>query len=443
MMPFVLTGALLVLLCAVFLTRPLWWRGASAAAAMQDAGMAALRQQLDQLAALHRAGALGEAQYTEARQALEKRLVSAVVEVPAPADAPRPQPAKGLLFGLAGFVAAMAVTGYSYLGTPQALNPAAVAAAASAAGDGHSITAEQIDAMLGKLSARLKDNPTDVDGWLMLGRSLAVLGRYEQAAAALKKAVDLRGDDAMLLADYADALAVANNRQLEGEPSRLIDRALAIDPNNLKALSLAGTVAFNRQDYKGALRHWEKMAQLAPDSELAQQIQGGIEEARKLAGEAPAVAAPAGTATLTTPATAPIAAAAQATPSPSPAPAAATAAPAGTAVSGTITLAPALAGKASPEDTLFVFARPAEGPRMPLAILRKQVRDLPLTFTLDDSLAMSPAARLSSAKSVVIGARISKQGNAIAQPGDMQGLSAPVAPGAKGLKIEIAEVVAR
>lgn len=111
------------------------------------------------------------------------------------------------------------------------------------------------------------------------------------------------------------------------------------------------------------------------------------------------------------------------------------------AVSGVVSLAPALAAKADPQDTVFVFARAAEGPRMPLAILRKQVKDLPLTFTLDDSMAMTPAAKLSSAQRVIVGARISKRGDATAQPGDLQGLSAPVAPGASGLKIEIAQVV--
>jgi cytochrome c-type biogenesis protein CcmH len=188
--------------------------------------------------------------------------------------------------------------------------------------------------------------------------------------------------------------------------------------NLVKALALAGSAAFYRKDYAGALRHWEKMAQLAPNSDFVQQIQGGIDEARKLMG-GPSVATAAAQ-----PATTPRATSTT-----------------GASVSGTVTLAASLAGKASPDDALFVFARPAEGPRMPLAMIRKQVRDLPLTFKLDDSMAMSPAARLSSAERVVVGARISKRGDATAQPGDLQGLSAPVSPGAAGLKLEISEVV--
>ncbi len=416
---FALIGSLLTLLTLVLLTRPLWRRA-------QDANaVASLRQQIDQLAALKKSGALGEVPYSEARQALERRIIDAVVNAPMPAAGVVPSTSKPLLFGLAGVVCAVAVAGYAWLGTPQALNVATTGASATttadAAGQGHSVTPEQIESMIDKLSARLKDTPQDADGWAMLGRSYAVLGRHAQAAPALKQALALRADDAVLLTDYADALAVLNNRSLDGEPGRLVAQALKIDPNNIKALSLAGTQAFNQQDYKGALKHWEKVVALAPDNEMARQIQSGIDEARKLAGGG-------------------------ATPGAAPAPAKSFAA-AGASVSGTVTLDPALAAKAKPEDTVFVFARAAAsgdkpGSRMPLAILRKQVKDLPLTFTLDDSMAMTPAATLSSAPRVLVGARISARGEATAQPGDLQGFSAPVAPGAAGLKIHIAEVVA-
>jgi cytochrome c-type biogenesis protein CcmH len=110
-------------------------------------------------------------------------------------------------------------------------------------------------------------------------------------------------------------------------------------------------------------------------------------------------------------------------------------------VAGRIELAPALAARAAPDDTVFIFARPAEGARMPLAILKKKVRDLPLDFRLDDSLAMSPAARLSGATRVVVGARVSKSGQAMPQPGDLEGHSAAIAPGQQGLKIVIGEVL--
>jgi cytochrome c-type biogenesis protein CcmH len=180
------------------------------------------------------------------------------------------------------------------------------------------------------------------------------------------------------------------------------------------------------------VRHWEKIAATAPgDSSFMQQLRASIDEARQLAGmPRSAKAAPAAPVMAETQAAAPTATQAQA-------PAAA----ASGSVRGTVRLSPAMAKFASPTDTVFVLARAAEGPRMPLAIQRMQVKDLPATFSLDDSMAMSPGTKLSLFPKVVIAARISKSGQAIPVDGDLLGQSAPVAPGATGLLIEINEVV--
>lgn len=344
-------------------------------------------------------------------------------------DAPAARPSRRLLAGIAGFVLVVAAAGYAIYGTPAALT-GKVPQAEAQPGAGHGAQMEQIAAMLGKLEERLKTQPDDAEGWSMLGRSYSVLGRYPEAVEAFKRVGTLAaGNGPMLaqaLADQADATAMAAGRQLAGEPEKLIEQALKADPKNLKALALAGTVAFDRQDFTRAARLWQDAVSVAePGSELARNLQGGIAEAQARAGQSGGAA--------TAPATA---AAPQAAPATS-------AAPGGATVSGRVTLAAALAAQAAPEDTVFVFARSAAagGPRAPLAILRKQVKDLPLTFSLDDSLAMNPALRLSTASQVVVGARISKSGNAMPQPGDLQGLSAPVAVGAKDLAIEIAEVV--
>lgn len=124
-----------------------------------------------------------------------------------------------------------------------------------------------------------------------------------------------------------------------------------------------------------------------------------------------------------------------------PAASAVTATAVGQTVSGTVSLAPALVNQVSPNDTVFVFARASEGSRMPLALLRKQVKDLPVQFTLDDSMGMSPASRLTQGGLVVVGARISRSGNAIPEKGDLSGQTAAVAVGAKDLKIEIKDIV--
>jgi cytochrome c-type biogenesis protein CcmH len=427
MTPLVVIAAALALAGVALLTRSLWRRhGAPGLMSDDNPALLALRRQLAQLTALKESGALGEAPYAEARQALESRIIDAVIDGAPHTASPAGPPtiSRALLAGAVVFIGIVAATGYALFGAPQALSGMPVASTAGAGGQGHPVTDEQIEGMVETLAARLKEKPDDAQGWSMLGRSYLVLGRHQQAVPAFQRALALRGDDAVLLADYADALAVVNGRSLEGEPSRLIAKALEIDPSNLKALSLAGTAAFQRKDYKLALKHWEKMAQLEPGNELVQQIQGGIDEARRLAGL-------------------PSAAPAAAAPTPKAATASSSAAAAGASVSGTVTLSPSLAGKARPDDTLFVFARAVEGPRMPLAILRKQVKDLPLGFTLDDSMAMASDARLSSASRVIVGARISAQGNAMPQAGDLQGFSAPVDPGSKGLSIQITEVVAK
>jgi len=281
-------------------------------------------------------------------------------------------------------------------------------------GAAHATDSEQIAAMTEKLAARMKEQPDDAEGWAMLARSYSVLGKHPEALKAYEKAVGLRKDDATLLADYADSLAVKNNRALDGEPMKQVERALKLDPRNLKALSLAGTHAFNKKDYAGAVRNWEKVVQFgAADNTLVQQIQPGLAEARSLAG-LPAV------------------------PSLDPGK---DAVPAGATVSGTVTLAPELRKLAQPEDTVFVFARAAAGSKMPLAILRKQVKDLPLQFTLDDSMAMTPANAISGVPQVIVGARVSKSGNAMPQPGDLSGQTGAIKVGATGLKLEIKETV--
>jgi cytochrome c-type biogenesis protein CcmH len=247
------------------------------------------------------------------------------------------------------------------------------------------------------------------------------VGQHADALKAYERAVALRPTDAQVLADYADSMAVNNNMSLAGEPMKWVAKALQADPNNLKALALAGTDAFMRKDYAGAVKYWQRLVDVGPpDSDYVREIAGGLKEARALGGlpadaKAPALAAP--VSGNSQPALT------------------------GKTVSGVVSLAPALAKQAAPDDTVFILARPTAGRGMPVAILRKKVSDLPIQFSLDDSSSMSPAATLSAAGTVVIEARISKSGNAMRQPGDLAGQSASVPVGTSGLKIEIRDVV--
>lgn len=369
-----------------------------------------LKQQLLQLRELHTAGALPRDQYDTARAPLEQRLLELVMSQPAPARSSR-----RLVAGVAALVVLVAAAGYWWTGSPGQLAGGADNTRANPHTSGdvapHATDAEQMAAMVDALAERLKDDPKNAEGWAMLARSYTVIGRQADALKAYERAVALRRDDADLLADYADALALKNQRQLAGEPMKWVERALKADPRNLKALALAGTHAYERKDYKGAVRYWQQLTDYGtPDNELVQQIAPGLAQAREQAG-LPAAA-------MKSPATA-----------------------LSTSVSGTVTLAPALARQASPDDTVFIYARDAQGSRLPLAILRKQVRDLPLRFTLDDSLAMSPAAKLSGARQVIVEARVSKSGEARAQPGDLSGQTVPVSPGATSLTLEIRDTV--
>lgn len=397
-----------------------------------------LRTQLQKLKALHEEGSLDAKVYDQARAPLERKLLERVLAAPAAAPA-APRPSRNFIALLAVAVVAIAGGGYLWKGSPGAPSASTLGATRSpaATADGaappqsEDDNEQQFVAAVAQLAEKLKTQPDNPEGWVMLARSYSRLGRHAEAVPAYEKAVALRGDDAGLLADYADTLAVQNNRSLAGAPMKLVERALKIDPNNPKALALAGSDAFERKDYPAAVRYWEKLAQGIPaDSALMPDLQNSIAQVRQLGGM-PAAATPFNAAAIAAPA-APTATSTQ-TP--------AAAAPGASALQGSVRLSPALAKLASPTDTVFIFARAAEGPRMPLAILRMQVKDLPLKFTLDDSSAMSPTTRLSLHPRVVVSARVSKSGQAAPAPGDLVGQSAPVDNTAGAVDIEINEQV--
>jgi cytochrome c-type biogenesis protein CcmH len=401
---FVSLGVLLVAGALLFIVVPLARRSARPAATRDAVNAAVYRDQLRELDADVQAGTLSPDQRDKAREEIEARLAADLGKSePAPESTGSARGA-ALALGLAVPICALAI--YLTVGNPRALSPEAAGGA-----NPHGMTAQQFETMVGRLAARMKENPDDVQGWMMLGRSYAVLGHFPESAGAYAKAVAIVPDDAQLLADYADSLAMAQGRTLQGEPEKVLKRALAADPNNVKALVLAGTAAFDRNDKAGAVRYWERALVVLPaESEMAARVRASIAEAGGSTEFARAKPAPA---------------------------------QGGTRVSGVVTLHPKLAAKVAPDDTVFIFARAAEGPRMPLAILRKRASDLPFKFTLDDSMAMAPQMKLSAFPRVVIGARVSKTANATPQPGDLQGQSAPVKVGAQGIAVTIDTEVPR
>ncbi|MGH8763957.1 MAG: c-type cytochrome biogenesis protein CcmI [Nitrosospira sp.] len=327
----------------------------------------------------------------------------------------------------------LAVSLYLWLGNTRALTPQPAAeqmpmSSMSEEEGGH----QNFSAVLDNLTARLKEQPDDIEGWIMLGRTYAIMQRFNEAKGAYEKVLALSPEDPELITDYADIVAMTNNGSLMGKPQELIDKALRLDPKNAKALALAGTAEFEQKKFARAADYWEQLLALVPaESELGRSVVASIAEAKSLAaGKGSTVAradqAPGGQ-----------------NPPPTgnkPESAAAAGAAAGSGdgtLSGKVTLGPALAGKASPNDSLYVFARAKAGPRAPLATLRLQVKDLPATFSLNDSMARSGVQLSSFSDEVVVGARISKSGSPMPQSGDLQGLSQPIRVGAKGIDVVI------
>jgi len=400
---FVIIAGLLAIGALAFVVLPLLRRGPDAGVSREAINVAVYRDQLRELEGDLRAGTLAQDQYERSREEIEARLLQDVSTTEAAAKHARSE--RGAV-AVAIALPACALAIYLFVGNPQAIQMTGVPQ-----GPSHGVSEEQMRAMIEQLAARMRANPENPEGWKMLARSYAAFGRFKEASEAYANAAARITDDAQLFADYADALAMAQGRTLDGEPEKLIERALAIDPANTKALALAGTIAFNRQDYAKAAQYWERMLPaVPPDSEAAKSVRANIAEARARAGGALAAAPP---------------------PAP-PQPVVADG-----RISGVVKLAPALTAKVEPGDTVFIFARAADGPRMPLAIVRRQARDLPIEFALDDSMAMTPQMKLSSFPQVVIGARVSKSANATPQPGDLEGLSAPIKVGANDVSVVI------
>jgi cytochrome c-type biogenesis protein CcmH len=401
-------------------------RGATGSGVAREASnVAILRDQLQELETDLANGTISKEQYEQANGELERRVLEESKALPGGA-ALAPSAAGALTAAIvAGSLPLAALLIYVALGNFDAFSPRAEREAAAGR---HDVSPEQIEKMVKEVEARLATDPGNAEGWIVLARTYYQMSRFPDAARAFERAVALAPDDASLLADYADALGATQGGTLQGKPMELVTRALTLDASNWKALALAGTAAFDRKDYAQAVTYWERMkATVPPGSQVAQSIDSSIAEARELGGLKPGSAPP------------PVAVAN------APAAAGATKATAAGAVigavAGTVTLAPAFAAKASPDDVVFIFARPVQGSRMPLAIVRKQVRDLPVAFTLDDTMAMTPESTLSKAGEVVVGARLSRSGQAMPQSGDVEGFSPPVKVGARGVTVVIEKAI--
>ncbi|NOX43035.1 MAG: c-type cytochrome biogenesis protein CcmI [Gammaproteobacteria bacterium] len=367
-------------------------------------------------------------QFNSARQELDRSLLDDVKE----GDGQQPQQfvkssITAIIIGL--IITLTSIFTYNQIGGGLAAispNDASV----NVSDEGHE--GATVEDMIVGLQQRLASNPQDAEGWIMLGRSYYFQKNHREASKAYNEAVKLIGEtNPDLLADLADTLAVASNRDMSGRPYELVKKALTLQPFHQKSLWLAGTGAYQAKDFPAALAYWEKLVSIfPPESESAQQIQRNIGEVKSLMVSRgmpvpsspslpPQAVSESGSSSLST----------------------AAVAPGASSVSGVVEIAPLFAKSSSPEDTVFIFARAATGPRMPLAILRKQVKDLPIKFVLDDSSSMNPAFKLSKFKDVIVGARVSKSGNAMPQSGDFEGKSSVISVGTTDIPLLINTVV--
>jgi cytochrome c-type biogenesis protein CcmH len=401
MLIFWLCAAVLVALPLALMAPALMGRARPSTAPAQAPAAALFQDRLAALEGERRLGALTDEDFRAARGELEHELLAEAERTPTAASAGAGSPLMAMV--VVAFVPLVAFGLYLQLGTPRALDAASDAAGAragmspveraAAAGE----LPHSLQEMVARLEARLADDPGNADGWLMLGRSYAAFNRLPESRDALLRANELRPDHPLTLVALAETTVGLQGNRLDGEPERLLRRVLAIAPDFPRALWLVGIADFRRGDRAAAAASWRRLLAIGG---LNEKESRQVREALAAADGAPVAAAPQS--------------------------------PAAPAVSlrVDVRLAPSLAARAAPNDVVYVFARAAEGPPMPLAVSRHRVADLPLTVTLDDSMAMAPQLRLSMFPAVVAAARISRNGSATPTPGDLRGRSAPLAPGA-------------
>ena len=397
-MPFWILAGLLGLAAGLVLAWPLW-RGASRAAPGRDTiNVAIARERLAELEAERAAGRLDASALRSARRDLEAALAVDLEQGDARLQADGAA-RRGWAILVLLLVPLASLGLYRQLGAPEAL-AVCPPAEPSPHGTGDLLADASMQALVAGLARRLERAPNDPGGWLMLARSYKALGRYPEAVGAYQRLLALVGEDADVLADLADTLALSRGRRFDAESRGLLARALAQDPDHPMALWLAARADLEAGDGPAAVAKLDRLApRLAGDAEATRSLDEMRRQARAQGGVADADAADR------------------------------TAGVGAGAIRVRVSIEPALRAQVSDDAVLFVHVRAEEGPPVPLAALRRPAADLPLELTLDDGLAMVPGLRLSAFDRLRVGARISPTGTARARPGDLEGEARNVRPG--------------
>ncbi|MEN8178285.1 MAG: c-type cytochrome biogenesis protein CcmI [Pseudomonadota bacterium] len=421
MTTFWIFAAGLMLLAIGFIVLPLLRGKEYAMLSADELNLSVFKQQIEELENDLNSGILDQTQYDAARKDLEKELLEDVNGDKVQPAATATRSGKWIM-SVAMVIPLMSIGMYQALGEPEIIPRLAAApdAGNAAQNNGAPHTGQPsmedlppMEELVKKLAAKMEQQPDNLDGWLMLGRSYMTLKQPQKAIGAYEKAMQLNSDNSTLLLAYAEAIAQTQGKNFTGKPAELIEKAHKLAPQDTNSLWMMGIVSYQREQFQDALDYWEKLESiLTPQSKDIASVQSAISDVRaKLGVEAklPSIvssdpvedqAAPADTKSST--------------------------------IEVILKLSPELKDSVKPDDLVFIYAKAVAGPPMPLAAVRKKVKDLPLNIILDDNMAMMPQMKLSLFSEVVVGARISKSGSPSAQPGDLEGEIKPVTPGQPG-----------
>jgi len=370
---FIIPAFLLLVLVLLLLLRPFIFPGKTHSTSRRQMNVSIYREELDKLEAERQSGLMDEQSYALAHAELRQRLFQDTNEEDDKSFSKSP---KITILGILIFVLILSSGLYFVLGD---------ATRVAQKNAEKPVTQEAVERMVTEFAQKMEKDPQNLKGWVMLARSYRILGRNQEAEKAYARAGDFVNSDPQLLADYADVIATNTNGDFSGKPMQLINQALKLDPNNLLALWLSGSASFSTQNYKVAVQTWDKLNSLLPaQSDESRAIQASIAEAREkghLPASAPLVMSD-------------------------------------KAVSGIVEVAADLQSKIKAGDILMVIAR-KPGERMPVAVLKTDVTKFPMSFVLNDALAMNPQMPISQLPEVSVEVRISKTGMAKAETGDL------------------------
>ena len=404
---FFLIATVLVCIAVGSLVRVILREPISQEVAREQKNIEVARQRLEELRQRIAVGEIEAADAETLQEEIERGLLIDLDETNGEKDyqinSSRDKVNRWTAVAVASVIPIAAGTLYLVLGQPSIISNPPVANTQVADGslldNETNLEAQAFEEKTQEVMRRLAEQPDDALGWDTLARLFVAQERFAEAAGALKKFRELTGDSADVLVREANALGFANNGELRGEPESLIDRALELDPQHFGALFLAGFAVALRQDYQSALDYWQRSESLSPNEDVRSEI-------RRLIAGAEAEIVAIGSSTggdVSTVAT-------------------------GQSVRVSVAVEPAILEQVDPEDSVFIFARALQGPAVPLAVVKRQVKDLPLVIELDDNSAMVPNMTISAFDKISIVARISRSGTALAASGDFFGETGVIEP---------------